>query len=192
MNVINLNITKEISRKLKTKYQKKSGSISIILCKLISCFNGRSKNKNKKKEINEIQCLKVSDNVNSKLVTRASSDNARTSSAVELCIHEKNYNGLSYSRSRDGGVTDNRKRRILSGAYDSQARYRDIRFVWQVHKRVHSYRSKCSRPPGLVEPHGHCTSYNSTPRAYTRIHTDTRVTAHRHALLRCRDREAHR
>lgn len=22
---------------------------------------------------------------------------------------------------------------------DSQARYRDIRFVWQVHKRVHSY-----------------------------------------------------
>lgn len=73
---------------------------------------------------------------------------------------------------RVGCVTNHRKPRILSGAYDSQARYRDIRFAWQVHKRVHSYRSKCNGPPGLVEPHGHCTSCNSTPR--THLHTHDR------------------
>lgn len=28
-------------------------------------------------------------------------------------------------------------------------------------------RSKCSGPPGLVEPHGHCTSYNTACHAYT-------------------------
>lgn len=83
--------------------------------------------------------------------------------------------GISSGRSRDGNVTDNRKPRILSGAYDSQARYRDIRFMWQVHKRVHSYRSKCSGPPGLVEPHGHCTSYNSMPRTQTQTHTCTHL-----------------
>lgn len=87
---------------------------------------------------------------------------------------------LSYSRPSNGGFTDNRKPRILSGAYDSQARYRDIRFVWQVHERVHSYRSKCSGPPGLVEPHGYCTSYNSIPRTHTHTYHGTPVRTYRY------------
>lgn len=54
----------------------------------------------------------------------------------------------------------------LSVVYNSQTRYRDIRFV----QLVHSCRSKYSGPPGLAEPHGRYTLSNNTPHG-NRAHT---------------------
>lgn len=86
-----------------------------------------------------------------------------------LCIQEKNQNDSGFVRFEMAAASRaTGSRGFYPALTDSQARYRDIRFVWQVHKRVHSYRSKCSGPPGLVEPHGHCTSYNTACHAYTR------------------------
>lgn len=54
--------------------------------------------------------------------------------------------------------------RSLSVVYNSQTRYRDIRFV----QLVHSCRSKYSGPPGLAEPHGRHTLCNNTPHGNQR------------------------
>lgn len=61
----------------------------------------------------------------------------------------------------------------LSVVYNSQTRYRDIRFV----QLVHSCRSKYSGPPGLAEPHGRYTLCNNTPHG-NRAHTSVRLCIH--------------
>lgn len=87
---------------------------------------------------------------------------------------------------RTSVLVESRKYSLRSlSVYNSQTRYRDIRFV----QLVHSCRSKYSGPPGLAEPHGRHTLCNNTPHTNAHkcrlcIHVDEDIIAKAHAYPR--------